>query len=91
MSLNLTLECTETGVTQELWQTPTYITDMCLYPPDCPTLDIFRRYSYWVRSLTNGVWKDPRDLDNRLHDIREHLKEVEQFLEKHPKAKFSYI
>lgn len=91
MSMNLTLECTKTGVTQHLWQTPTYITDMCLHPPDSPTEDIFRRYSYWVRSQSNGFWKDPKDLDYRLMDIREHLKEVEEFLNRHPKAKFSYI
>lgn len=91
MSLNLTLECTETGLTQHLWQTPTYITDMCLYPPDSPKEDVFRRYCFWVRSLSNGVWNNKEDLDYRIQDIRNHIKEVEEFLSKHPKAVFSYV
>ena len=90
MSLNLTLECTETGVTHKLWQTPTYITDMCLYPSSSTKEDIFHRYSFWVRSQLNGVWKNAEDRRLLALDVQEHLESVEKFLENHPKAKFSY-
>ncbi len=91
MSLNLTLECRKTGVTFDLWQTPTYITDMCLCSSYASTDDVAERYKIWVRSHKNGVCKDKEDLDDMLSSIQSHLEDLDKFLQNHPYAKFSYI
>ena len=89
MSHNLTLECTKTGKTFHLWQTPTYITDMCLWPSHSSTNDIAMRYRYWVNSNKRGVWKSEADYEMLLESIRDHLKELDEFLAEHPHAKFA--
>jgi hypothetical protein len=87
MSMNLTCE----GV--ELWQTPTYITWMCLsYDPSTGLPDgghegVRRRYIMWVESSTDGVWNDANALDRQRRSVAEHLKIVKSIVE----PKFSCI
>lgn len=62
MSLNLTLH---DGQQIELWQTPTWVTYMCLsYNPETAEPDgVRRRYGYWVGSHLNGSWEDREHLE----------------------------
>jgi len=82
MSMNLTLTDNETGLSVDLWQTPTFITWMCLsYNPETEEPDgghegVRRRYLEWVESRTNGVWKDEKELDCMRESVREHTKTV---------------
>jgi len=85
--MNLTCE----GV--ELWQTPTYITWMCLSydpvtgEPDGGHEGVRRRYIMWVESSTDGVWKDVNDLELTRRCVEEHLKIVNSIEE----PRFSFI
>lgn len=82
MSMNLTLHDGEDGPNIELWQTPTWITWMCLsYNPETKEPDgghegVRRRYNEWVRSLLNGVWKDTEEFEYERERVEEHLKLV---------------
>ena len=82
MSLNLTLVSESTGKEINLWQTPTYITFMCLSSdpetllPDGGMLAVRRRYLLWLDSNLNGVWKSSEDLDAMREDISEHKDKV---------------
>ena len=85
MSMNLTLTDKTTDCDIDLWQTPTFITWMCLsYNPETKEPDggqegVRRRYLEWVRSHTNGVCKDEEELDYMSYmrkRVREHSKIV---------------
>jgi hypothetical protein len=55
---------------------------MCLsYNPETKEPDgghegVRRRYIEWVNSHTNGVWKDPEDLEYMDERIKKHCKTV---------------
>jgi hypothetical protein len=82
MSMNLTLYDNDTGQDIELWQTPSYITWMCLsYNPETKEPDgghegVRRRYIEWVKSHVNGVWKDVEELHHETLRTWDHIKEI---------------
>ena len=82
MSMNLTLTDKTTDCDIDLWQTPTFITWMCLsYNPETKEPDgghegVRRRYLEWVKHHTDGVWKDEEELDWMREKVREHSKIV---------------
>ena len=85
--MNLTLEVNGRDV--ELWQTPTYITYMCLMDADgkCSTktelLEAKRAiycYLTWINSTTNGVWASSQEHEAARANVNRHVKEVLQEL-----------
>lgn len=75
MSMNL--HCKEL----DLWQTPTHITYMCMSldkkgNPDGGMEGVRKRYLYWVRSHTNGVWKVPEQYEEMKSNVKEHCEAV---------------
>lgn len=75
MSMNL--HCDE----MDLWQTPTYITDMCMSfdnngDPDGGMDGVRKRYLIWVRSRLNGVWRDNEEYEIEKMNVDEHCKQV---------------
>lgn len=86
MSLNLHLEYKSNNF--ELWQTPSYITSMCLTPESDSNGNIAERYMHWVQSHTNGVWTSKDDLDYMRDRVNSHIRELKSFLKKYPNAKF---
>lgn len=93
MSMNLTLHNGENGPQIELYQTPTWVTWMCLsYNPETQKPDgghesVRRRYELWVRSSLDGVWKNSEDFDYQKERIEKHLKVVNSV----KKPYFSFI
>lgn len=93
MSMNLTLHDGEDGPEVELWQTPTFITWMCLsYNPETQEPDgghegVGRRYLIWVKSQLDGVWKDMDEFKFLKEEIDKHTKLINSV--KNPY--FSYI
>jgi len=91
--MNLTLHDGEDGPEIDLWQTPTYITWMCLsYDPETKESDggqqgVRRRYIYWLESHVNGVWEDADDLKYMKEKIKTHIETL--LLVKNPN--FSFI
>ena len=82
MSMNLTLTDKTTDCDIDLWQTPTFITWMCLsYNPETKEPDgghegVRRRYLEWVKHHTDDIWEDTRELDLMRERAREHSKIV---------------
>jgi hypothetical protein len=79
MSMNLTLSVGEDGPNVDLWQTPTWVTWMCLsYDPDTKLPDggmngVRRRYIQWVESHRNGVWSDNEDYEYMCERVKDHI------------------
>lgn len=79
----------------ELWQTPTWITDICLsYNHKTKSYDggwwgILTRYTIWVESHTQGDWKSKEQLDSMKESIERHLKELYDEVDKHGRLTFS--
>jgi hypothetical protein len=79
--MNLTLHDGEDGSQIELWQTPTWVTWVCLsYNPDTKEPDgghegVRRRYKQWVESHRNGVWND-EDFEYEKERVDKHLELV---------------
>lgn len=82
MSMNLTLHDGEYGPQIDLWQTPTWVTWICLsYDPDTGTPDgehagVRRRYIQWVKSHLNGLWTDEEELEWERERVKIHTEEV---------------
>lgn len=83
MSMNLTLKVNSRNI--ELWQTPTYITYMCLMDSDGKystktELEEAKRaihcYLTWVESTTNGVWDNHQDYLYARKQMNDHVKEI---------------
>lgn len=75
MSMNL--HCDE----MDLWQTPTYITYMCMSlddngNPDGGMEGVRKRYLMWVRSRLNGVWHDDEEYEIEKMIVQEHCEQV---------------
>jgi hypothetical protein len=76
MSMNLHCE----GI--DLWQTPTYITEMCLSinphtrEPDGGMAGVRRRYAFWVRDYTSGVWHSDAEYQAMKNAVQDHLSEL---------------
>ena len=80
--MNLTLHDGEDGPEVELWQTPTFITWMCLsynpeQEPDGGHEGVRRRYLEWVKSNLGGVWEDKDDFEYLKERIEKHTKLIE--------------
>jgi hypothetical protein len=93
MSINLTLTDKDTGLDIDLWQTPTFITWMCLSynletkEPDGGHDGVRRRYEEWVKSHTTGKWDSSEDLEYMTERINDHLSTIKNV--KNPE--FSFI
>jgi len=73
MSMNL--RCDEI----DLWQTPTWITRICLYDANGdfrPVTETTHIYMAWVKQHLNGVWKDQIIYDNMKTSVRQHVNEI---------------
>ncbi len=85
MSLNLTLHDGETEEQVELWQTPTFITHMCLsgyvegseWILDGGEEGARRRYLIWVASQCDGTWHSADDLNSMRERVKEHSAKVQ--------------
>ena len=71
-----------------LLQTPTWITYICYSNGDGGWKGILYRYEQWVRSRTNGVWKNPKELDDTVAWVNEHMAKVNAAAKKHKKLTF---
>lgn len=72
MSMNLACE------EMSLWQTPTYISYMCLLRKGDKWEDVRDRYLLWVKQHLEGVWEDEQleYYEQLKEEIREHVAEV---------------
>jgi hypothetical protein len=80
MSMNL--HCKEV----ELWQTPTYITNMCFYQFDRSRdgwRNILYRYLEWVKHFSDGVWESEEEYNDMRERIKDHIIELNSFSELH--------
>ena len=67
LKMSLNLHCSA----MELWQTPTYITLMCMTPPDeweC----VRERYCIWVMAQANGVYNNTEEANARYNECQQH-------------------
>jgi len=73
----------------DLWQTPTYITYMCVIQPDGSVpirlkgkkaKHALRIYSQWVKEKLNGVFKDNESFDQTRTYVNEELKRIDEVL-----------
>ena len=94
MSMNLSLYNGEYGPQIDLWQTPTWVTWICLsYDPDTGVPDgdhagVRRRYIMWVEgSLSSRIWPDEEELELERERIKEHIETVNSVENPH----FSFI
>lgn len=82
MSFNLYLSEGEDGQKIDLWQTPTWVTMICMsYNPETGEPDggheaVRRRYIEWVKSHTYGKWDSLEDLEWEHERIQIHVKKV---------------
>lgn len=77
----------------DLWQTPTFITYMCLSYNKDGTSDggrdgVTHRYILWVKHKSNGVWEDEEDRIEMFESIKDHIEELKQFLKQNLKAEY---
>ena len=78
MSMNLQAK-TKSGEEIYLWQTPTWVTDCCLYNhkgKQRKWKDTRLLYAEWVRSRTQGVFLDVEEAQNLRDSVKEHLDEL---------------
>ena len=94
MSMKLTLHNGEYGPQIDLWQTPTWVTWICLsYDPDSGVPDgdhggVRRRYIMWVEgSLSSRIWPDEEELELEQERIKSHIETVNSVENPH----FSFI
>ena len=82
MSMNLTLHDGEDGPQIDLWQTPTWVTWICLsYGPETGIPDgdhagVRRRYIQWVESHLNGAFRDAEELEQQREWVKGHIETV---------------
>ena len=93
MSLNLTLHDEETGEEIFLWQTPTWVTEICLSydpvtkEPDGGQEGVRRRYIRWIKAQLNGIWHTEEELETQKEKVEQHLEKVNAVKRPH----FSYV
>jgi len=86
MSMNLHVSFA--GKKFDLWQTPTFITYMCMTSLkgrkfETTGKDAIRAlecYKIFVSSLSNGCWDSKEALDARLASISEHNRELDEMI-----------
>jgi hypothetical protein len=69
----------EKGHEVELWQTPTWITRLCLYRHNGKKRkwkDTLHLYSQWVDQHTQGVWHSEEEYKDMKTRVDEHLYEL---------------
>ena len=87
MSMNLTLHVD--GREEELWQTPTHITYMCLMGEDgkygsksgSEARRALYMYCEWVRSTLNGSWESDGAYKAAAASVNEHVAYIEGIAE----------
>ena len=68
----------------ELWQTPTFITNMCRLHDD-PVWSLMA-YRHWVVSQLDGVWENrEKEYENLERCIKDHCTELDEIIENPPK------
>ncbi len=86
MSMNLHVE-DDTGYEIDLWQTPTWVTDMCLfswkinkegYRQQRKWEDTLIIYLDWVRSHSQGRWDSVEESQDMQDRISSHVKELNE-------------
>jgi hypothetical protein len=93
MSINLTLHDGEDGPQIDLWQTPTWVTWVCLsYDPETEIPDgnhegVRRRYIEWVKGHLDGVYPGVEELEWERERIHDHVEDVNSVENPH----FSFI
>ena len=94
MSMNLTVECG--GAYLDLWQTPTYITYMCVMNSAGQTgtltgddaIRALHMYLTWVKNSLNGVWNDKQAYQDTIERVQDEVDNVKNFLQNHPEGDF---
>lgn len=87
--MNLTLVDGVEHRSVRLWQTPTYITWMCLsYAPDTRQPDggmegVRRRYLLWVQSQLEGAWDSREDYQHMKERVTDHVAEIRAIADPH--------
>ena len=76
MSLNL--HCNHL----EMWQTPTFITNMCLLHDD-PILSI-KAYKIWVKHQLDRVWDDQEEHNYMKELVKDHCKAIDNIINNPP-------
>lgn len=75
----------------ELWQTPTYISYMCMVSSSGLILSVVKNkrakqalycYIHWVKSTLNGVWEDPEVLQINTDNVNDHIKDILNIINK---------
>lgn len=90
MSMNLT--CRAGGQEVTLWQTPTWVTWMCLsyhprtHKPDGGHEGVRRRYLIWVEGHLNGIFLSEEDAAFNRWRVNEHLEKIRDL----KRPQFSY-
>lgn len=87
--MNLRIEESE----DYLWQTPTWITHICLSynekgQPDGGWEGVLRRYTLWVQSSSDGVWEDAEEMDAQHTLIRDHIAGLQDLVRAHTQLSF---
>ena len=78
MSMNLHIEVD--GKSLDLFQTPTFITNMCLAPNKDGKISKSRAinaYFEYVKSYANGVYDSAREAREERESLNEHIAEVQ--------------
>jgi len=78
--VSMNLKCNR----MDLWQTPTWVTDVCMSigpsgKPDGGHNGIRRRYVRWAWARANGVFSDKEQHDLLCDEIRCHVEELRSF------------
>ena len=85
MSMNLNAEVKATGERIDLWQTPTWVSYMCVesweedengVPLQRHWKDTRKLYSDWLRSRLQGVFHDQEEHEDLREAIEDHLERL---------------
>ena len=90
MSMNLHVSFD--GHPFSLWQTPTFITNMCLYSDDeiqwevkgKPAIRAINMYIEWVKHQLNGVWDSTEDYEEQKEFVNDHIKSLQDNIKNTP-------
>ena len=81
----------------DLWQTPTYITNMCCMTEDgvmhtltgVQAIRALNCYMEWVSSYINGVWKDEESCNRMRENVKAECEKVKDYIKHTPLEKIS--
>ena len=72
----------------KLWQTPTWVTNVCYSNKDGGWEGILYRYEEWVKSRLQGEWENNQELNDMEAVVNDHLAKVHAAAKKHKKLTF---